>query len=681
MNRLSMTRPRGFRFVCALLWFSAAAARASSIVSSMPLNYVPGTPFFVTNAVSPDSDVFVYAAEDTVPAGWTVSAVSDGGTFDSATGAVQWGPFFDGLPRPLNYQVTPPANSTSTVVFAGTGVFDLSEQVSVTGQRTIAVASGSLNAIVCQMPATFVPGMAFLVTNAVSLAAGVAVYAVQDTLPSGWAATYISDQGTFSQPNRTVRWGPFFDGVARNLFYTAVPPSNLVAGVAFAGQGNFGGTEIPITGQRLLQPIVAPPGAVVSFLPPQFTPGQWFTVTNSVTPGSNDLLFAVQDQPPAGWQVTNINAGGIFDTQNNVVRWGPSFNAGPMLLTCQVLPPTSASGSAHFTGSASFDGTTVPIGGERTSQAIPVVFGSAVSLLPGSYSPGVTFTVTNIVTPAANIAAFAVEDSPPAGWVVSTVSEEGTFDPGTQSVQWGPFFDALPRILTYQVTPGLIASGDASFSGQAQFDAATIPITGQRQLTRNIAFAGSVVRTIPANFYDGTAFIIADLATPAGNISAYAVQDTIPSGWIATNISDHGTFDALANLVQWGPFFDHVPRQLNYQAIPPWSAAGVAVFSGQAVFDSTSISITGQLQSVLAPGPAPQALIQINNPTRLNDGPFQFDFTNATGLAVNVLASTNLALPLSNWDLLSAPLPLGGGVYRVTDPAAANLPRRFYRLH
>lgn len=64
----------------------------------------------------------------------------------------------------------------------------------------------------------------------------------------------------------------------------------------------------------------------------------------------------------------------------------------------------------------------------------------------------------------------------------------------------------------------------------------------------------------------------------------------------------------------------------------------------------------------------------------LGDGAFQFDFTNKANTAFSVLATTNVALPVTNWTVLGSASNAGGGIYRFTDPGATNHPRRFYQL-
>jgi hypothetical protein len=59
---------------------------------------------------------------------------------------------------------------------------------------------------------------------------------------------------------------------------------------------------------------------------------------------------------------------------------------------------------------------------------------------------------------------------------------------------------------------------------------------------------------------------------------------------------------------------------------------------------------------------------------------FQFAFTNFPGADFTTLASTNLALPLTNWTVLGNAIELSSGQYQFMDSAATNSPQLFYRV-
>ena len=60
--------------------------------------------------------------------------------------------------------------------------------------------------------------------------------------------------------------------------------------------------------------------------------------------------------------------------------------------------------------------------------------------------------------------------------------------------------------------------------------------------------------------------------------------------------------------------------------------------------------------------------------------PFQLTFTNTPGALFTVLATTNVALRLSNWTALGRVTEGLPGAFQFTDPAASNLATRYYRL-
>jgi hypothetical protein len=85
--------------------------------------------------------------------------------------------------------------------------------------------------------------------------------------------------------------------------------------------------------------------------------------------------------------------------------------------------------------------------------------------------------------------------------------------------------------------------------------------------------------------------------------------------------------------------------------------------------------------SVQGTGWAPAApTITSGGVTALGNGAFQFSFSNAANLPFSVLASTNIALPQTNWTVVGTATNAGGGLYIFTDPGATNQPRQFYRL-
>ncbi len=77
--------------------------------------------------------------------------------------------------------------------------------------------------------------------------------------------------------------------------------------------------------------------------------------------------------------------------------------------------------------------------------------------------------------------------------------------------------------------------------------------------------------------------------------------------------------------------------------------------------------------------PIPQPPI-LTGPAILDDGTFQFTFTNSVGALFGVLATTDLSLPTTNWTVLGGVVEVSPGRFQFTDPQATNNPQRFYLI-
>jgi hypothetical protein len=92
-----------------------------------------------------------------------------------------------------------------------------------------------------------------------------------------------------------------------------------------------------------------------------------------------------------------------------------------------------------------------------------------------------------------------------------------------------------------------------------------------------------------------------------------------------------------------------------------------------------SCSVTNSALATLVVTNPPRAST-ISSTSWLPGGGFQLGFTNVPGAPFSVVAATNVALPLSNWMLLTGLTEVTPGQFQFTDPQATNLPQRFYRV-
>jgi hypothetical protein len=121
---------------------------------------------------------------------------------------------------------------------------------------------------------------------------------------------------------------------------------------------------------------------------------------------------------------------------------------------------------------------------------------------------------------------------------------------------------------------------------------------------------GAAGRELPNGYTPAVPVAVSIVVEPDESVVDYAVEDTPPLDWTVSNVSDGGVFDAVTGKVKWGPFFDHDPRTLRYDATPPPGASGEQCFGpGVASFDGVGQPLCGD--SCIEPC--------ANHPADLND--------------------------------------------------------------
>lgn len=207
---------------------------------------------------------------------------------------------------------------------------------------------------------------------------GVDSWGVVETLPAGWTASSVTESGSLSSDGRAIRWGPFLDGTSRTFAYQATPGSASTGNASFSGIGDFGGIEVAATGG--LVSAWSPPatGVATRVLPSVARPGRSLSVTHRIQPDAQVTEYSVEEVLPVGYSV--VSAGdGFHNPATRTLRWGPFFDSTAREWTYELSVPTSASGSAVFSGTAMF-GTAAVTLGER--------IGSWSSLRRWVQSPG-----------------------------------------------------------------------------------------------------------------------------------------------------------------------------------------------------------------------------------------------------------------------------------------------------
>lgn len=95
-----------------------------------------------------------------------------------------------------------------------------------------------------------------------------------------------------------------------------------------------------------------------------------------------------------------------------------------------------------------------------------------------TYCPGVPKTVQIMINPM-GATAVALEDTPPTGWVVVFISDDGFYDETNGKVKWGPFFEGtIPGSVLYEVIAPTAQDAIGCFDGTISLDGVNEAICG-----------------------------------------------------------------------------------------------------------------------------------------------------------------------------------------------------------
>jgi len=289
----------------------------------------------------------------------------------------------------------------------------------------------------------------------------------------------ITEGGFHDTKNNKVKWGPWFDDVARTLEYELVAPTGFSGTITCKGVASFDGQNMGVQGQGRIEAkggIPRPEGVAERLITQT---GDDWVVKIEMKPATGTGSYAVEEDVAKDWEVSEITEGGFHDTKNNKVKWGPWFDDVARTLEYKLVAPAGFSGAMTVNGVTSFDGQNKKLKGDGRVQA------SGNGQNPGgaadrviTYS-GHKWTVKIEVKPAVDTGSYAVEEEVEKGWEVIGITEGGFHDQYNHKVKWGPWFDDVARTLEYKLVAPAGFSGEIALNGVASFDGQNIGIKGQ----------------------------------------------------------------------------------------------------------------------------------------------------------------------------------------------------------
>ena len=290
-----------------------------------------------------------------------------------------------------------------------------------------------------------------------------------------------------------------------------------------------------------------------------------------LTPPPATTVVAVEDVPPDGWAVDNISQGGIFDSVNGKVKWGPFFApAIPAAVSYDVTPTNDTTGLACFYGTISVDGVNEQVCGDACIELSCPPFMEADSPQPAcpACAIGDCTTCPNGSCRDGRISLCEMI-SYACAWLMGCNDDLAGMTRAAYIWRHGECYcwdDSQDNWFPVPCPPpasGLCA--EPAYAAVSAGEDEDLTTTGTAVLSTD-ELRGRISLKSPE------LRVWVDLEAPE-SASALALEIRIPKGWKVTTISDGGEWDGLHRKVKWGPFFEALSRTVAFSVLRPEAEA------------------------------------------------------------------------------------------------------------
>ena len=316
---------------------------ASTAIRELPDHYSPREEIIVVIKVTPARGTLAYAIEETPPADWKVGEISQEGVFDSKTGKVKFGPFFDSSAKTLRYAIRP-NDQLAEVKFSG--VFASGDQLqNIIGDSILKGASRLHPADV--KPSDNAISLLELTSYGAAWKSGTASSMPPNPIP----ANYVTKAAALWKAGEKYEYNPAV-GAAPNCWIpvgSSIRPASLSA-ASGTGDSDRQSFAAPVSAESIVNKGL----------------GDLLVIQLMITPRLGSAALAVEEFVPDGWDLAGIQEDGFYDPSTRRIRW-LFLDDTRRSLSYQIRPSHAGSGSgARLAGIVSVDGDDSVISGQRT---------------------------------------------------------------------------------------------------------------------------------------------------------------------------------------------------------------------------------------------------------------------------------------------------------------------------
>lgn len=375
-------------------------------------------------------------------------------------------------------------------------------------------------------------------------------------------------------------------------------------------------------------------------LPAGYVPTVQFTVGVTAEPVAGTRAWAVEDQPPKGWKVSEISNDGAYDPTTGKVKFGPYTDDHSRILTYNLTPPDGTSGRFEFGGTSSANGASFPIGGDRLIE-------QANRNHPADSNRDLRITVDETTAYAAAWKGGELWPQGPNPIPITYVTRAAMLWRQGEAYQYDPASSA-----PFCWLPIAVATEGAARSGAL----AAVPVS-------------TAVRFVTPSDAGGAALKVTVAVSPKAGVRAYAVEEKIPEGWTVANV-DEGVFDARSRTIRWGVYLDDSARSLTYSLAAVANGTSIAALRGTASFDGAAVPVSGSDKLITSDG---AGLLRLPAVEHAPDGSVRLQLAGAPGQ----LCVLEVSADLNTWTEVRE-LFLPEGQLSLDEDAADK--QKYYRL-